>query len=101
MIDDAGRRCALLFLSMKPVQTIPGYGRGTKSREGMRDFVEAENFCAALRFGLDCSPLRSVPSRPKPSGETEKFSACLLSAYGPLLSNNTATASRAKRLAGP
>jgi hypothetical protein len=40
----------------------------------MRDFVGAENFSAALRFDLDGTPLRYVPSRSKPSGETKKFS---------------------------
>jgi hypothetical protein len=42
----------------------------------MRDLVEPENFYAALRFDLDGTPLRYVPSRPKPSGETKKFSSC-------------------------
>jgi len=53
----------------------PACPSGTKSREGMRDFVQAENFYAALRFDLDGSPLRCVPSRSKPFGETKKFSA--------------------------
>ncbi len=59
--------------NVKPAQT----GR-TKSRKSMRDFVQAENFYAALRFGLDRAPLRYARSRPKPCGETKKFSACSL-----------------------
>src|ERR1700674_452289 len=59
-------------------QNKTGVSKGYEIAQSMRDFVQADNFYAALRFGLDCSPLRSVPSRPKPFGETKKFSACPL-----------------------
>ncbi len=37
------------------------------------DFAHVRSFPLSLRFGLDGSTLRSVPSRPKPFGETKKF----------------------------
>jgi hypothetical protein len=74
--ESRGRVVRALCLSffMQPIKIRPNHRSVTKSRGDMRDFVGAENFSAALRFDLDGTPLRYVPSRPKPSGETKKFS---------------------------
>jgi hypothetical protein len=69
-------RLILRFGFRREARIKPRRPSGTKSREAVRDFVQADN---CFRFGLDRATRRCAWSRPKPlSGETKKVSACPL-----------------------
>ena len=53
---------------------LPARAGASRTNSSLRsDFVRARIFPLTLRFDLDGPPLRVVPSRPKPFGETKKF----------------------------